>query len=131
MRLTVRQLKRIIKEAIQPDEKRLARNTRRREKAASERQRQEEERVSKLNMPPEKEAKLVRVLTDLHFQHGDEGVEMSWDEVEDFARQKGVQTSADELIRVLNYSDDSDIASLGYVINFDDNGIQFDDPMAL
>lgn len=131
MTLTVRQLKRIIKEAIQPDEKRLASNQRRREKAASERQRKEEERVSKLNMPPAKEAKLARLLTDLHFEHGQEGVEMSWDEIVDFARKKGVQTSADELLRVLQYSTDPDIGSLGYVISFDDNGIQFDDPWAL
>lgn len=131
MKLTIRQLKRIIKEAMQPDEKRLASNQRRREGAAAGRGREEEERIRNLNMSPVKEKKLADVLGALHFEHGQEGVEMSWDEIVDFARQKGIQTSGDELMRVLQYSHDGDIDSLLYVIDFDDNGIQFDDPSAL
>jgi hypothetical protein len=132
MRLTVRQLKRIIKEAVSV-EKRAAYNQRRREKAAAGRARAEQERISALNMPPEKEEKIARFIEDIHGEFGnvgEEGGSVSWDEVMDFARQKGVKTTPDELERVFNHSDMLD-SGLPYIMHVTDSGFDFEDPMAL
>lgn len=133
MRITVRQLKRIIKEAVSA-EKRAAYNQRRREKAAAERQTAEQERIRKLNMSPDKQKKLAEFLADLHFEFGhtfgDEGGEMSWDEVMDYASNMGVRTTPDELERVMLYSDMFD-DSLGYIMGPTKSGIFFEDPLSL
>ncbi len=137
MRLIVRQLKRIIKEAVEEAvsaEKRAAYNQRRRENAASERQKQEQDRVSGLNMPEDKEEEIAKFVEDLHYEFGhtfgSEGGEMSWDEVMDFAHKKGVRTTPDEIKRVMAHSHMVD-HSLGYIMRAKNSGIFFDDPMAL
>ena len=133
MKLTVHHLKRIIEEAVSA-EKRAAYNQRRRENAASERQKQEQDRVSKLNMPEDKEKEIANFVEDLHYEFGhtfgDEGGEMSWDEVMDFARKKGGKTTPDEIKRVMSHSNMVDY-SLSYIMRYKDSGIIFDDPMAL
>ena len=137
MRIIVRQLKRIIKEAVEEAvsaEKRATYNQSRREKSASERQKKEQDRVSGLNMPEDKEKEIANFVEDLHYEFGhtfgSEGGEMSWDEVMDFAHKKGVRTTPDEIERVMAHSHMVD-HSLGYIMRAKNSGIFFDDPMAL
>lgn len=133
MKVTVRHLKRIIEEAVSA-EKRAAYNQRRRENTAAERARAEQERVGALNMPEDKEKEIANFVEDLHYEFGHtfgaEGGEMSWDEVMDFARKKGVKTTPDEIKRVMSHSNMVDY-SLSYIMRYKDSGIIFDDPMAL
>jgi hypothetical protein len=111
MRLTVRQLKRIIKEAVSVEKRK-------------------QERIGALNMPPEKEEKIARFIEDIHGEFGnvgEEGGSVSWDEVMDFARQKEVKTTPDELERVFNHSDMLD-SGLAYIMGVTDSGFDFVDP---
>ncbi len=160
MKLTVFHLKRIIKEAVneahddmvsgpinpgddrgqihhQPKSasagSRAAYNQRRREKSAAERARAEQERVGALNMPPKKEEKIARFIEDIHSEFGNVGEEsgsVSWDEVMDFARQKGVRTTPDEIERVFLNSHVLD-SGLPYIMRVTASGFDFDDSMAL
>jgi hypothetical protein len=111
MKLTFRHLKRIIKEAVN-----------------------EKPRSKPRSKPPSREAQIVRFIEDLHFQFGhtfgDEGGEMPWDEVMDFAREKGVRTTPDEIERVFLNSPLLD-GGLGYIMHVTNSGFFFDDPMAL
>jgi hypothetical protein len=55
---------------------------------------------------------------------------MSWKEVMDFARQKGVKTTPAEIERVFLDSEELD-DSLRWIMHVTDNGFDFEDPMAL
>lgn len=110
MRITVRQLKRIIKEAVQAAPRKRSR---------------------RLN--ESKERMLVDFIKDLHgeFGHtfGDEGGEMSWDEVMDYASNMGVRTTPEELEKVFQNSKKLD--TLRWIMRVTPSGFFFEDPMAL
>ena len=117
MRLTVRQLKRIIKEAVSVEKRK-------------------QERIGALNMPPEKEEKIARFIEDIYdigindFGKNSGTVLISWDKVLRLARKKGIKTTPDELERVFNHSDMLD-PGLAYIMGVTDSGFDFVDPMAL
>jgi hypothetical protein len=114
MRLTVRQLKRIIKEAVSVEKRK-------------------QERIGALNMPPEKEEKIARFIEDIYdigindFGKNSGTVLISWDKVLRLARKKGIKTTPDELERVFNHSDMLD-SGLAYIMGVTDSGFDFVDP---
>ena len=109
MRLTVRQLKRIIKEAVSVEKRK-------------------QERIGALNMPPEKEEKIARFIEDIYdFGKNSGTVLISWDKVLRLARKKGIETTPDELERVFNHSDMLD-SGLAYIMGVTDSGFDFVDP---
>lgn len=131
MRLTVRHLKRIIKEAvneahddmvsgpIHPGDNRGQIHYTSKSKPRSK--------------PRSREAQIVDFIEDIHHEFGnvgEEGGEMSWKEVMDFARKKGVKTTPAEIEKVFLNSPLMD-DGLGYIMKVTDNGFEFEDPMSL
>ena len=132
MKLTVRHLKRIIKEAVNEAHDDMVSGP---INPGDDRGQIHHKPKSKpRSKPPSREAQIARFIEDLHFQFGhtfgDEGGEMSWDEVMDFAREKGVKTTPTELEKVFLNSPFVD-DGLRYIMHVTDTGFHFDDPMAL
>ena len=124
MKITVRHLKRIIKEAVNEAHDDMVSGP---INPGDDRGQIHHKPKSK---PPSREAQIVRFIEDLNHTFGDEDGKMSWDEVMDFAREKGVKTTPTELKKVFLNSPLMD-EDLGYIMHVTDSGFFFDDPMGL
>ena len=128
MKVTVRHLKRIIKEAVNEAHDDMVSGP---INPGDDRGQIHHKPKSKpRSKPPSREAQIVRFIEDLNHTFGDEDGKMSWDEVMDFAREKGVKTTPTELKKVFLNSPLMD-EDLGYIMHVTDSGFFFDDPMGL
>jgi len=136
MRLTVRHLKRIIKEAVNEAHDDMVPGPINPidDRGQIHHKPKSKPRSKPPSKPSSREAQIARFIGELHFQFGhtfgDEGGEMPWDEVMDFAREKGVKTTPAELEKVFLNSPLVD-DSLGWIMHVTPSGFFFDNPMAL
>ena len=126
MRLTVKQLKRIIKEAVMNGRKGRKRVVR---EAAMKR------------MSEKRANEIFDAISDVHDLVEEEGTLVPWSDVVAHARSKGVKTTEDEIIDFIDtYSGDGPesrtlvggyLDSWTYTNHIEDDGIRVYDPMAL